>query len=155
MAITIKVNGVDRTVDVDRDTPLWRKLRDAEARLKSFSARLTRLWHRNVLVGLCVALLSAANLALPAAADKSAPAQSLQSRIAADRGPWDRQTNTVSEQADAWFENYKFRDGETITRLRIHYATLGEPHRNADGNIDNARRPCPTGRRRTGSSRMS
>ena len=28
MATTIRVNGVDRTVDVDGDTPLWWVLRD-------------------------------------------------------------------------------------------------------------------------------
>jgi homoserine O-acetyltransferase len=138
VATTIKVSRIDRTVDVDSDTPLLWKLRGAEARLKSHSAWPPSLRHRNVLFGLCVALLSAAGFALPAAADESAPAQSLQIHAAADRGPWDRQTNAVAKQADAWFENYKFHDGEIITRLRIHYATLGEPHRNADGNIDNA-----------------
>jgi homoserine O-acetyltransferase/O-succinyltransferase len=138
MATTIKVNSADRTIDVDRDTRLLWKLRDVETRLKSFSARLAKQWHRNVLFGLCVALLSAAGFALPAAADESAPTQSLEIHTGADIAPWDRQTNAAAKQADAWFENYKFRDGETITRLRIHYATLGEPHRNADGNIDNA-----------------
>ena len=49
-----------------------------------------------------------------------------------------RQENAVAKQADAWFENYKFRDGESIPLLRIHYATLGTPHRNAQGDIDNA-----------------
>lgn len=41
-------------------------------------------------------------------------------------------------QADAWFDAYKFRDGETLARLKLHYATLGAPHRNAEGDIDNA-----------------
>ena len=45
---------------------------------------------------------------------------------------------TTAAQADAWFENYRFRDGETLPRLRIHYATLGIPHRNPQGRIDNA-----------------
>ena len=40
--------------------------------------------------------------------------------------------------ADAWFEQYRFRDGEVLPRLRLHYATLGTPHRNAAGEIDNA-----------------
>ena len=52
--------------------------------------------------------------------------------------PWDQQVNKAAVQADAWFDNYKFRDGETLERLKIHYATLGTPHRNAQGNIDNA-----------------
>lgn len=41
-------------------------------------------------------------------------------------------------QADAWFENYRFRSGETLDRVKIHYTTLGSPHRNAKGEIDNA-----------------
>src|SRR5262249_14195993 len=44
----------------------------------------------------------------------------------------------LATQADAWYENYRFRDGQTLTRLRIHYATLGAPHHNAKGEIDNA-----------------
>src|ERR1700732_2192201 len=36
----------------------------------------------------------------------------------------------VAAQADAWFDNYRFRDGEILPRL-IHYSTLGSPHRNA------------------------
>jgi hypothetical protein len=122
LATTIKVNRNDRTVDVDRDTPLSRALRDVAARLKSHSARPASLRHRNLWFRLCVPLLSAAGFTSLAAAQDSAPAQSAQ----------------IARQADAWFENYKFRDGETIARLRIHYATLGQPHRNADGNIDNA-----------------
>jgi homoserine O-acetyltransferase/O-succinyltransferase len=48
------------------------------------------------------------------------------------------QDNPAARQADAWFENYQFRDGETLERVRIHYATLGNPHRNGHGDIDNA-----------------
>lgn len=56
----------------------------------------------------------------------------------ANGGPRDRQENIAAKPADAWFSNYRFRDGETLDRLRIHYATLGSPHRNAKGDIDNA-----------------
>jgi homoserine O-acetyltransferase len=44
----------------------------------------------------------------------------------------------MAAQADAFFDNYRFRDGEILPRLRIHYSTLGSPHRNAQGQIDNA-----------------
>jgi homoserine O-acetyltransferase len=44
----------------------------------------------------------------------------------------------TAAQADAFFDNYRFRDGEILPRLRIHYSTLGSPHRNAQGQIDNA-----------------
>lgn len=44
----------------------------------------------------------------------------------------------VPVQADASFDNYHFRDGETLPHVKIHYATLGTPHRNKRGEIDNA-----------------
>src|SRR4051812_16285443 len=34
--------------------------------------------------------------------------------------------------------DFHFRSGETLPELRIHYATLGRPHRDARGRIDNA-----------------
>jgi len=34
--------------------------------------------------------------------------------------------------------NFRFHSGETLPELRIHYTTLGQPHRNAQGEIDNA-----------------
>jgi homoserine O-acetyltransferase/O-succinyltransferase len=52
--------------------------------------------------------------------------------------PWDQQTNPDALQADAWFDNYQFRNGEKLARLKIHYATLGKPHRNSKGEVDNA-----------------
>jgi len=50
----------------------------------------------------------------------------------------DPSSAATPHQADATFANYRFRDGETLPRLRLHYATLGQPHRNAQGAIDNA-----------------
>jgi homoserine O-acetyltransferase/O-succinyltransferase len=52
--------------------------------------------------------------------------------------PWAHQMSSAATQADAWFDNYRFRDGGTLPRLRLHYATLGTPHHNARGDIDNA-----------------
>jgi len=46
-------------------------------------------------------------------------------------------TDTAKE-ADAVFKNFTFISGETLPELRIHYTTLGTPHRNAKGEIDNA-----------------
>jgi homoserine O-acetyltransferase len=51
---------------------------------------------------------------------------------------WDKRANPAAVEADAWFDNYRFHDGETLARLKIHYATLGTPHRDANGEIDNA-----------------
>jgi homoserine O-acetyltransferase/O-succinyltransferase len=44
----------------------------------------------------------------------------------------------VPAPADASYDGYRLRDGETIEHLRLHYATLGSPHRDAKGEIDNA-----------------
>jgi homoserine O-acetyltransferase len=41
-------------------------------------------------------------------------------------------------EGDAAFADFRFRSGETLPELRIHYATLGTPHRDARGRIDNA-----------------
>ena len=43
-----------------------------------------------------------------------------------------------TREADLVLENFRFRDGETLPELRIHYTMLGQPHRNATGEIDNA-----------------
>src|ERR1700731_2253673 len=43
-----------------------------------------------------------------------------------------------AKRADIWFDHYRFRNGETLDHLRLHYATLGSPHRGAAGEIDNA-----------------
>ncbi len=47
-------------------------------------------------------------------------------------------TSPSPEQNDASFANYKFRDGETLPEVRLHYLTLGNPHKNAQGAVDNA-----------------
>lgn len=49
-----------------------------------------------------------------------------------------QEVNHDAMQGDALYVNYRFRDGATLPRLRIHYATLGQPHRNANGDINNA-----------------
>lgn len=82
-----------------------------------------------VLLGL---LLSGAVVAAPANAQANPPTP------AAGNGQWDRQINPAAVRADAWFDNYQFRSGETLERVKIHYATLGTPRRNALGDIENA-----------------
>ncbi|HEY5711253.1 MAG TPA: alpha/beta fold hydrolase [Allosphingosinicella sp.] len=39
---------------------------------------------------------------------------------------------------DAVLRDFRFQSGETLPELRIHYATLGTPHRDSRGQIDNA-----------------
>jgi homoserine O-acetyltransferase len=41
-------------------------------------------------------------------------------------------------QNDAVFSGYRFRDGETLPQVRIHYVTLGHPHKDSQEKIDNA-----------------
>jgi len=43
-----------------------------------------------------------------------------------------------TREADAVFKDFRFRSGETLPELKIHYTTLGQAHRNAKGEIDNA-----------------
>jgi len=52
--------------------------------------------------------------------------------------PLTEQENSTASHADARFDDYQFRDGKTMDQVRIHYATLGSPHRNGGGDIDNA-----------------
>ena len=46
--------------------------------------------------------------------------------------PWPTQDGTVVLQ------NFRFGTGETLPELKLHYLTLGTPHRNAEGHTDNA-----------------
>ncbi|ESQ93800.1 alpha/beta fold hydrolase [Asticcacaulis benevestitus] len=41
-------------------------------------------------------------------------------------------------EADVVVKDFHFHDGETLPELKLHYRTLGTPHRNAHGKIDNA-----------------
>ncbi|QIQ06052.1 alpha/beta fold hydrolase [Streptomyces liangshanensis] len=51
----------------------------------------------------------------------------------------DRPTTVVNpRQQDVTYTDYTFRDGETLARLRLHYALLGTPHVNRHGTVDNA-----------------
>src|SRR5690348_5936680 len=44
----------------------------------------------------------------------------------------------VTTEGDYVARNFKFHSGETLGELRLHYTTLGTPHRNARGHVDNA-----------------
>ncbi len=43
-----------------------------------------------------------------------------------------------THEADVVLEHFRFHDGESLPSLRMHYTTLGAPHRDAAGEIDNA-----------------
>ena len=43
-----------------------------------------------------------------------------------------------AREGDYTARNFKFRSGETMAELRLHYTTLGAPKRDADGRVTNA-----------------
>ena len=46
--------------------------------------------------------------------------------------------NWPTQDGSYTIKNFHFRSGETIPELKLHYLTLGKPHRNAAGRVDNA-----------------
>src|SRR6202045_32822 len=44
----------------------------------------------------------------------------------------------AAHDSDFVLKEFKFRDGETLAELRLHYATLGKPIRDASGQVTNA-----------------
>src|ERR1700757_2551631 len=44
----------------------------------------------------------------------------------------------ATTEADFVAKNFKFRSGETLPELRLHYTTLGKPARDAHGRVTNA-----------------
>ena len=47
-------------------------------------------------------------------------------------------TDVVVQEANFVAKDFRFRDGEGIPELRLHYRTLGEPARDAAGHVTNA-----------------
>jgi homoserine O-acetyltransferase/O-succinyltransferase len=47
-------------------------------------------------------------------------------------------TSLGTTEGDYVVKNFKFRSGETLPELRLHYTTLGKPVRNAEGRVTNA-----------------
>lgn len=43
-----------------------------------------------------------------------------------------------TREGDVTLKDFHFRDGESMPELRMHYTTLGQPHRDSAGVIDNA-----------------
>ncbi len=44
----------------------------------------------------------------------------------------------ATKEGDFIVHNFKFRSGETLETVRLHYTTLGEPHRDSQGRVTNA-----------------
>jgi homoserine O-acetyltransferase len=71
-------------------------------------------------------------VALAAAIANIAPAASKPAPVAAEAKSW------PTSEGDVILKTFRFRSGGTLPELRIHYTTLGQPHRNSAGAIDNA-----------------
>jgi homoserine O-acetyltransferase len=61
-----------------------------------------------------------------------ANAQSSQPAAAPSPAKWPTQDGTYI------IKNFRFNTGESLPELKLHYLTLGQPHRGADGHTDNA-----------------
>jgi homoserine O-acetyltransferase len=61
------------------------------------------------------------------------------SAIAQSAKPAEQQ-NSAWPTKDGWvtLKDFKFGSGESLPELKLHYLTLGTPHRNAAGHVDNA-----------------
>jgi homoserine O-acetyltransferase/O-succinyltransferase len=70
-------------------------------------------------------------LALAALA-QAAPALPAPAPVAAVAKNW------PTKEGDVVLKDFRFGSGETLPELRIHYTTLGQPHRNSAGQVDNA-----------------
>ena len=44
----------------------------------------------------------------------------------------------AAHEADYVAKDFRFKDGSTLPELHLHYRTLGQPHRDASGHVDNA-----------------
>lgn len=64
------------------------------------------------------------------AAQPTAPAPAAPSAAQAKSWP--------TREGDVILKNFRFRSGENLPELRMHYTALGQPHRNSAGVIDNA-----------------
>jgi homoserine O-acetyltransferase len=47
-------------------------------------------------------------------------------------------SNWPTKDGTVVLPNFRFGSGESLPQLKLHYLTLGEPHRNAAGHVDNA-----------------
>ncbi|MCD2315113.1 alpha/beta fold hydrolase [Sphingomonas sp. IC-11] len=77
-----------------------------------------------------VASTAALATALPATAQTTQP-------VATPANPAPAPSAWPSKEADVTLPAFRFKTGETMD-VRMHYTTLGTPHRRADGQIDNA-----------------
>jgi homoserine O-acetyltransferase len=81
-------------------------------------------------------MLSALLLLLAQAAPSQTPPQT--PPLTAATAPAPPASKWPARDAQVTLRDFRFRSGETLPELRINYTTLGQPHRNPQGQIDNA-----------------
>ncbi|MGA2538705.1 MAG: alpha/beta fold hydrolase [Terracidiphilus sp.] len=82
----------------------------------------------NVLVGMALLIGVAAEgqtMSMPSTAPAPTPA-------------WPEAHTWPAADGTVLLPNFRFGTGETLPQLKLHYITLGSPHRNAAGHVDNA-----------------
>src|SRR6266404_4884963 len=77
-------------------------------------------------IGLAAVLVAAAGLY------EGAQINSAQPEMAAPQG------HAATTEGDFVVKDFKFRDGEALAELRLHYAALGSPRRDSAGHLSNA-----------------
>lgn len=58
--------------------------------------------------------------------------------VASEQTPAPASAPLVAREGDAVFTDHRFQDGSVLPEVRIHYATLGTPRRDASGEVTNA-----------------
>ena len=76
-----------------------------------------------------IIVFSVALAAVPAAAQKATPVTSPAAPVA---------QHWLTKEGDVALREFAFKSGEKLPEVRMHYTTLGTPHRDASGKIDNA-----------------
>jgi homoserine O-acetyltransferase len=98
---------------------------------EAWENKLMKPWMRGLAVGLGLILVMAVR-AMWAAEGTLGDA-----RGSGGPDPRTEATAPVTAEGDAIVKDFRFRDGETLPELRLHYATLGSPRRDSAGHVVN------------------
>jgi len=79
---------------------------------------------------LLIATAHSQTMSMPAASPSASPATAASAQPPASKWPTTLGVVTLP--------NFRFGSGETLPELKLHYLTLGTPHRNTAGHVDNA-----------------
>lgn len=66
------------------------------------------------------------------------PSTGTQRELVQTAPPKPNQYQAAAKEGELTLRDFHFGTGETLSKLRLHYKTLGSPHRNASGQLDNA-----------------